>query len=139
MVSERDPKVYYENISMRGFFDFESSFQNCYWNLFSTSGLSCILKIKNIRKLPSLFSRNTLIPSSERTFWSLKTSFCNQNCPINSKTVMKIFSHEKLLCQSLNFLVLATPSKKSPKQWKPFRLKNFHDHFCNFWTIFLAK
>jgi hypothetical protein len=70
---------------------FESSFQNCLWNLFSTTGLSQIYKIRNVWKLPSPFSKNTLIPSSEKSSWSLKKSFWKKNCPKNSKMVMTIF------------------------------------------------
>jgi hypothetical protein len=47
------------------------------------------------------------------TFWSLKTSICKENCPINSKKVMKKFSHSRLPCKSLNFKVVGLPSKKS--------------------------
>jgi hypothetical protein len=75
MALERDYKVFYGNQSIRGFFDFEFSFQNCFWNLSSTSGLSQICKLRNAWKLPSAFSRNTLISSSEKSSWSLKTSF----------------------------------------------------------------
>jgi hypothetical protein len=69
------PQGILQNQSIRGFFGFESSFQNCFWNLLSTSGLSQIWKIRNVWKLPSPFSRNTLTPCSEKTYWSLKTSF----------------------------------------------------------------
>jgi hypothetical protein len=65
------------------FFGFESSF----WNIFSTSVLSQICKIINSWILPNPFSRNTLIPSSEKTSWSLKTSFWKKNRSINSKMV----------------------------------------------------
>jgi hypothetical protein len=37
--------------------------------------------------LPRPFSRNTLIPSSEKTSWSLETSFWKKNRSINSKMV----------------------------------------------------
>jgi hypothetical protein len=47
--------------SIRGLFGFKSSFQNCFWDLFSTSGLSETCKIINVWKLPSPFSRNTLM------------------------------------------------------------------------------
>jgi hypothetical protein len=77
--------------NVRGSFGSESSFQNCFWNVFSTSGLSKICKIRNVRKLPSPFSRNTLIPCSEKSSWSLKTSFWKKNCTTNSKMAMKIF------------------------------------------------
>jgi hypothetical protein len=78
-----------------GFFGFEEfNFQKCFWNLFSTSGWSEICKISNNWKLPSPILRNTLISNSEKTSWSLKTIFWKKNCPINSKTVMKNFSHE---------------------------------------------
>jgi hypothetical protein len=46
-------------------------------------------------KLPSPFSRNTLIPCSEKTSWSLKTSFGKKNCPTNTKTVMNIFQAKR--------------------------------------------
>jgi hypothetical protein len=90
---ERDHKVFYGNPSIRGFFGFKFSFQNCFWNVFSTSGLSQICKIRNVWKRPSPFSWNTLIPCSEKTSWSLKTSFWKENCQINSKTVIKNFFH----------------------------------------------
>jgi hypothetical protein len=91
LASERDHKVFCKNQSIRGFFGFESSFQNCLWNLFSTFGLSQISEIRNVWKFPSPFSRNILIPRSEKTSWSSKTSFWNKNCPKNSKMAMKIF------------------------------------------------
>jgi hypothetical protein len=53
------------NQRTRGYFWFESSFQNCFWNGLSTSVLSEICKIRNVWKFPSPFSRNTLISSSE--------------------------------------------------------------------------
>jgi hypothetical protein len=59
-----------------------------------------ICNIKNDWKLPSPFSRNTLISSSENTSSSFKTSFWKKTCPIISKTVMKNFSPERLRCQS---------------------------------------
>jgi hypothetical protein len=80
MASQRDNKVFYKNQSKRGF---ESSFQNCFWNL------------------------------SEKTSWSLKTSFRMKICKINSKTVMKNFFHVRLTCKSLNFMVLGYPSKET--------------------------
>jgi hypothetical protein len=87
----RDRKVFYENQTIRGLFGFESSFQNCIWNLFITSGLCQICKIRNVWKLSSPFSRNTLIPSSEKSTWSLKTSFWKKNSPTNLKMVLKFF------------------------------------------------
>jgi hypothetical protein len=69
------PQCILRNQSTCGFFDFESSFQNWFWNVFSTSGLSQICKIRNVWMLPSPFSRNTLIPCSKTTSWSIKTSF----------------------------------------------------------------
>jgi hypothetical protein len=80
-----------ENQSIRGSFGFESIFQNCVWNLFSTSGLSQICIIRNVWKLPSPFSRKVLISSSEKTSWSLITSFWKKSYPTNSKIVMYIF------------------------------------------------
>jgi hypothetical protein len=58
------------------------------FGIFFTSDLSQIWKI---RKSP--FSRNALIPCSEKSSWSLKTSFWKKNCPINSKAVIKNFFH----------------------------------------------
>jgi hypothetical protein len=71
----KKPQGILRNQSIRGFFDFKSSFHNYFWNVFSTSGLSQICKIRNVWKLPSPFSWNTLILCSEKTSWSLKTSF----------------------------------------------------------------
>jgi hypothetical protein len=93
--SKRDHKIFYENQSIRGFFGFGSSSPNCYWNLFNTSVLSQICKTRNGWKLPSLFPRNTLIPSSEKCSWSLKTSFWKKNCPINSKNDQRKFLSRK--------------------------------------------
>jgi hypothetical protein len=45
------PKGILQNQSTRGFFGFESSFQNWVWNLFSTSSLPQIWKIRNVWKL----------------------------------------------------------------------------------------
>jgi hypothetical protein len=42
------PQGILRNQSTRGFFGFEFSFQNCFWNLFSTSGLSKICKLRNV-------------------------------------------------------------------------------------------
>jgi hypothetical protein len=72
VVSERDHKVFYENQSINGLFGCKSSFQNCFWNLLNTSGLSQICKIKNVWKLPIPFSRNTLIPNFEKFFFEFK-------------------------------------------------------------------
>jgi hypothetical protein len=83
--------VIYENQSMRGFFGFESSFQNCFWNLFSICGLSQICKIRNVWKLPIPFSRITLIPNSLNSSWRLKLSFWKKNRPTNSKILIKNF------------------------------------------------
>jgi hypothetical protein len=75
--SERDHKVIYENQSLRGFFGFKSSFHNCFSKHFNISDLSQICKIRNVW--------NNLISSSEKTYCSLKKSFC----PINSITVFE--------------------------------------------------
>jgi hypothetical protein len=74
------PQGILRNQSTRGFFGFESSFQIC-WNVFSTSGLSQIYEIRNVWKLPSPFSKNTLISYSEKYSWSLKTSFWKKSYP----------------------------------------------------------
>jgi hypothetical protein len=60
------PQAILRNQSIRGFFGFKSIFQNCFWNIFSTSGMSQLCKIRNVWKLPSTFSRNTLISCSRR-------------------------------------------------------------------------
>jgi hypothetical protein len=93
VASEGDHKIFSENQSIRGSFGFESSFKNCFWNLFSNSGLSQICKIRNVWKLPIPFSRFTLISSSEKSSWSLKILFWkkNGNGSTNSRLVMKIF------------------------------------------------
>jgi hypothetical protein len=103
VASERNHKVFDENQSIRGFFGFKSCFQNCFCNLFSTSGLSHICNIRNVWKLPSPFLRNTLISSSEKTSLSLKISFWKKNCPINSLTFMKNPTHVRLPCKSHGF------------------------------------
>jgi hypothetical protein len=82
---EKRPKDILRKKSTRGFFGFESSFQYCFWNVLSTSGMSQICKIRNICRLPSPFSRNTLIPCSDKSSLSLKTSFWKKNYPTNSK------------------------------------------------------
>jgi hypothetical protein len=71
------PQGILRNQSKRGFFGFESSFLNCFWNGFSTSGLSQICKIRNVCKLPRPFPRNTLFPYSE------KSSFWKKSYPTN--------------------------------------------------------
>jgi hypothetical protein len=58
----------------------DGSFQNCFWNLFSTAGLSQICKIKNVWKLLIPLSRITLVLSSGKSSWSLKISFWEKNC-----------------------------------------------------------
>jgi hypothetical protein len=63
----KSPKGFLRNQSIRGFFGFKSGFQNCFWNLFSTSGFSQICKIRNAWKLPSPFST---IPGFEKSNWS---------------------------------------------------------------------
>jgi hypothetical protein len=84
--------------------------------------LSEICKIRNVWNFPAPFSRNTLIPRSEKISWSLKISFWMQNCPINSKTVMKYFSPQGLPYKSLdlNFMVLGHPNKKFQNYRKPY-------------------
>jgi hypothetical protein len=46
------PQSILRNQSTLGFFGFENSFQNCFWNVFSIAGLSQICKIRNAWKLP---------------------------------------------------------------------------------------
>jgi hypothetical protein len=112
---ERDHKVFYE-IKVY----VVSLVPNCFWNVFSTSGLSQIGKIRNVWKLPSPFSWNTLISCSEKSSWSLKTSFSKKNCQINSKTVIKKFLPRKISREkSLNFMVMAYLSKKSQNHGNP--------------------
>jgi hypothetical protein len=53
MTPKRYNKIFPKNQSICGFFDNKCSFQNWSWNLFSTSGLSQIRKIRNASKLPS--------------------------------------------------------------------------------------
>jgi hypothetical protein len=84
--------IFYEKKSIRGLFGFKSSFQNCFWNLFSTSGWSQIYKIRNVWKLPIPLSRITLVPSSGKSSWSLKISFWKKKCPTNSKMIIVNFS-----------------------------------------------
>jgi hypothetical protein len=44
---EKRPQGILRNQSTSGFFRFQSCFQNSFWNLFITSGLSQICKIRN--------------------------------------------------------------------------------------------
>jgi hypothetical protein len=46
------PRDILRNQSKLGFFGFESSFQNCFWNIFSTFGLSQICKLRSVWKFP---------------------------------------------------------------------------------------
>jgi hypothetical protein len=118
------PQGILRNQSIRGFFCFKFSFQNCFWNVFSTSGLSQICKIRNAWKLPSPFSWNTLIPCSEKTSWSLKTSFWKKKLSNKFKNGHKKFLPRKISWEkSLNFIVLAYLSKKSQNHGNPFALK----------------
>jgi hypothetical protein len=73
-----------EKKNIRDFFGFKSTVQNCFWNLFITSGLSQICIIRNACKLPSPISWLSLILFSEKTSWSLKTSFWISNKLKNS-------------------------------------------------------
>jgi hypothetical protein len=67
-----------------------SLFFKTVFGIFLAPGLSQICKIRNFWKVQRLFSKNTLIPSSEKSPWSLKTSFWMKKCPTNSKMFMKI-------------------------------------------------
>jgi hypothetical protein len=58
---ESEPQGILRNQSIRGFFGFKSSFQNCFWNVFSTSGFSQTCKKRNVWKFPVL---------SQGIFWS---------------------------------------------------------------------
>jgi hypothetical protein len=49
----------------------------------------------------------------------MKTSFWKKTGPIKSTTVMKNFFHVRLLCKSLNFMVLGHPSKKPQNYENP--------------------
>jgi hypothetical protein len=68
---EKRPQGILRNYNTHGFFCFEFSFQNCFWNVFSSSGLSQICKIRNVWEPPSPFSRNTLISCSEKSSWNM--------------------------------------------------------------------
>jgi hypothetical protein len=101
--------------------------------------LSEFCKIRNAWKLPSTFSRNTLIQSSEKICCSLKTSFWKKNCPINLKTIMKKFSHERLPCKSLYFMVLGYPCKKSQNYGSLYTWKIFMHIFEFFGQFFFQN
>jgi hypothetical protein len=70
VATERHNKVFSENRSIRGLFGFESSFQNCFWNIFSSSGSSQICKIRYAWKKTgkTLFRAWDLSISWERTW-----------------------------------------------------------------------
>jgi CMP-N-acetylneuraminic acid synthetase len=93
VASERGNKLFSKNQGVRSFFGVYSSFQNCFWNLLSTSSLSQNFKIRNVWKLLSPFSRNTVIWSSTKSSWSLKKHFLEENRSKNFKNGHKIFSH----------------------------------------------
>jgi hypothetical protein len=72
-----DQKIFYENKNIRGFFVFESSFQTCFWNLFSSSGLSqiCLVIIGNGQK-PRLRKFDYLRTSFHYAFSGYAFFFC---------------------------------------------------------------
>jgi hypothetical protein len=113
VASERDNKVFPK--TTRGFFVFESSFRNCFWNNFSISGLSHFCIIRNVWKLPSPFSRNIQISSSEKTSWSLKKS-----SEVFSELEIRIFL-ENGLGSFQTFLILQISDK--PEVLKRFQKK----------------
>jgi hypothetical protein len=92
---ERDNKVFSKNQSIL-LFSFDSSFQNCFWNLFSFFGLSQICKIRNALKLPSSFSRNTLILIPEKTI-DFKNIILKVKLSNKFKNDYKYFSRGKSL------------------------------------------
>jgi hypothetical protein len=92
LASVRVNNIFSENQSTRAFFDFESRFQNCFLNLLISSGLSQICKIRNVWKLPCSFSKNTLIPSSEKTSWSMKTIILEEKLSIKFRNGHENFS-----------------------------------------------
>jgi hypothetical protein len=138
VASERDDKIFYENQSIRDLFDFESSFQNCFWNLLRISGLSEICKIRNVWKFPSHSQRalRSLVLKDFLEFEKIILEVKMSNKFKNGNEIF--FSHERLPCESLNFFGLRTPSKKS-QTMETLYLKNFRSHFWICWTIFLPK
>jgi hypothetical protein len=78
---------------------------------FITSGLPQICKIRNARILSGAFSRNTLIPCSEKT------------CP----------------CKSLSLLVLGYLRRKFQTHWYLNMQETFQDYFCIYLTILHSK
>jgi hypothetical protein len=95
-------------------------FQTYFWNLSSTSGLSQIYKMRNVWKLPIPFSRNTVISSIEKTSLSWKTLLWKENCPVNSKLVMKIFCHVRIPCKSHVFRISQSHYLGNPYTCKIF-------------------
>jgi hypothetical protein len=65
---------------------FESSFQNCFWNVFSTSDLSQICKIRNVRKLP-VPSQGILLSRALKMFLKFKNIILEEDST-NSKIVL---------------------------------------------------
>jgi hypothetical protein len=130
------PQGIYENQSIRGFFEFESSFQNFFFYLFRTSGLSEICKIRNIWKLPSPFLRNTPILCSEKSSWSLKTSFWKKNCTKIQKWPWKFFRCNGFLSFE-NFCLDVLQPWSSEIYSEVFRRRNLSLTFLNLldnWT-----
>jgi hypothetical protein len=123
-----DSKLFFENQSICGFFGFEFSFQNCFWDLFNASGSSLICKIRNASKLRSRITRTTLIQSSEKTPWEFISIILDKKLTNKFKNGHdKFLSHKVSLKKSLNF-VLENPSKKSLNHGT-LRAKNFQYHF----------
>jgi hypothetical protein len=91
----------------------------------------------NCRRAPRLW----------QNFLEFKNIISKKNCPINSKTVIKNFSHVRLPYKSLNFMVLGYSRKKSQNHgkyaWKFFMItcwKKFLPKLCflNPRTLFRA-
>jgi hypothetical protein len=72
---------------MRDFFGNKGSFQNCFWNLSSASGLSQVWKIRNTWKLPKACLKDNSDPLLLKALKKFKYNILDA----------KIFAHQTFL------------------------------------------
>jgi hypothetical protein len=83
------PQGILRNQIICGFFGFKFSFQNCFWNVFSTSGLSQICKIRNVWKPLLMEYSDPMLMSLWKDFLEFKNIILEENIIIKL-TVMTI-------------------------------------------------
>jgi hypothetical protein len=92
----------YKNISpkiqsIRGFFNNKCSFQNWFWNLSSTSGLSQIWKIRNSWKLPSTCLKDNSDPKLLKAW----TQFISINLIVKCSNTFKNGIENIFVCRDI--------------------------------------